>query len=85
MKPIRLITIGIVAAGAIAGAVSALAAPAPTPGAPEVNSSLVSPVYYCCWWSYGVKKCSYYCGGKKYYKPYYKPYYYKKPYYKYKY
>ena len=55
----------------------------PVNAMPEANSSLVSPAYYCCWWSYGVKKCSYYCGGKKYYKPYYRPYY--KPYYKYKY
>ena len=39
---------------------------------PEANSSLVTPAYYCCWWSYGYKKCSNYCGAKKYYKPYYK-------------
>ena len=75
MKPIRLTMLGIIAAGSIAGAAAALAAPVPTPAAPEVNSSLVSPAYYCCWWSYGVKKCSYYCGAKKYYKrPYYKRY-----------
>ena len=75
MKPIRLTMLGIVAAGSIVGAVSALAAPAPTPAMPEANSSLVTPAYYCCWWAYGVKKCSYYCGGgKKYYKPYYRPY-----------
>jgi hypothetical protein len=74
MKPIRLTTLGIIAVGSIIGAVSALAAPAPTPAMPEANSSLVSPAYYCCWWSYGVKKCSYYCGGKRYYRPYYRPY-----------
>jgi hypothetical protein len=72
MKSIRLTMLGIIAAGSIVGAVSALATPAPTPAAPEVNSSLVSPVYYCCWWSHGYKKCSNYCGSKPY-KPYYKP------------
>jgi hypothetical protein len=75
MKSIRLTTLGIIAAGSIVGAVSALAAPAPTPAMPEANSSLVTPAYYCCWWSHGYKKCSNYCGGKSYYKPYYKPYY----------
>ena len=41
---------------------------------PEVNSSLVTPAYYCCWWSYGYKKCSNYCGANKYYAPrYYHP------------
>jgi hypothetical protein len=75
MKSIRLIMLGIIAAGSIIGAASALAAPAPTPAMPEANSSLVTPAYYCCWWDYGVKRCSYNCGGgKKYYKPYYKPY-----------
>ncbi|HEU0063145.1 MAG TPA: hypothetical protein VFR19_24925 [Hyphomicrobiaceae bacterium] len=74
MKPIRLITLGIIAAGTIIGAVSAFAAPAPTPAMPEANSSLVTPAYYCCWWSYGVKHCSYSCGGGKYYRPYYRPY-----------
>ena len=75
MTSIRLTMLGIIAAGSIIGAVSALAAPAPTPAMPEANSSLVTPAYYCCWWSYGYKKCSNYCGTKKYYKPYYKPYY----------
>jgi len=74
MKPIRLIMLGIIAAWTIVGAVSAFAAPAPTPAMPETSSSLVTPVYYCCWWSYGVKHCSYYCGGRKYYRPYYRPY-----------
>jgi hypothetical protein len=78
MKSIRLTMLGIIAAGSIVGAVSAPAAPAPTPAAPEVNSSLVSPVYYCCWWSHGYKKCSNSCGSQPYYKPHYKPYY--KPY-----
>jgi hypothetical protein len=70
MKPIRLITLGIIAAGTIIGAVGALAAPAPTTAMPEASSSLVSPAYYCCWWSYGYKHCSYSCGGRKYYRPY---------------
>ena len=74
MKPIRLITLGIIAAGSIMWAVSGSAAPAPTATLPETSNSLVTPAYYCCWWSYGVKKCSYYCGAKKYYKPYYRPY-----------
>ncbi len=72
MKPIRLIALGIVAAGTIIGTV-ALAAPAPTPAMPEVNSSLVTPAYYCCWWYHGYKKCSYNCGGGSY-RPYYRPY-----------
>jgi hypothetical protein len=74
MKPIRLTTLVIIAAGTIIGAVGALAAPAPTPSKPEANSSLVTPAYYCCWWSYGYKKCSNYCGANKYYAPrYYYP------------
>ena len=75
MTSIRLTTLGIIAAGSIIGAVSALAAPTPMRAMPGANRSLVSPAYYCCWWSYGYKKCSYHCGGSKYYKPYYKPYY----------
>ena len=75
MTSIRLTTLGTIAAGSIIGAVSALAAPTPMPAMPGANRSLVSPAYYCCWWSYGYKKCSYHCGGSKYYKPYYKPYY----------
>jgi hypothetical protein len=75
MKPIRLIMLGIIAAWTIVGAVSAFAAPAPTPAMPETSSSLVTPAYYCCWWYHGYKKCSNYCGGKSYYKPYYRPYY----------
>ena len=71
MTSIRLTTLGIIAAGSIIGAVSALAAPTPMPAMPGANRSLVSPAYYCCWWSYGYKKCSYHCGGSKY-KPYYK-------------
>jgi len=43
MKPIRLTTLGILAAGTVIGAVSALAAPAPTPAMPEANSSLITP------------------------------------------
>src|SRR5262249_22036301 len=63
MKPIRLTALGIIAAGTIVGAVGAFAAPAPTPAMPEASSSLVTPAYYCCWWSHGYKKCSNYCGG----------------------
>jgi len=74
MKPIRLTALGIIAAGTIVGAVGAFAAPAPTPAMPEASSSLVTPAYYCCWWSHGYKKCSNYCGGGKYYRPYYRPY-----------
>jgi hypothetical protein len=74
MKPIRLTTLGIIGAGTIIGAVGAFAAPAPTPAMPEANSSLVTPAYYCCWWSYGYKHCSYRCGGGGYYHPYYRPY-----------
>lgn len=74
MKPIRLTTLAIIAAGTIIGAVGAFAAPAPTPAMPEANSSLVTPAYYCCWWYHGYKKCSNYCGGRKYYRPYYRPY-----------
>jgi hypothetical protein len=70
MKPIRLTTLGIIAAGTIIGAVGAFAAPALTPAMPEANSSLITPAYYCCWWSYGVRHCSYYCGARKYYRPY---------------
>ena len=74
MKPIQLTTLGIIAAWTIIGTIGALAAPAPTPSMPEVNSSLVTPAYYCCWWSYGYKKCSNYCGANKYYAPrYYHP------------
>ncbi len=74
MKPIRLIMLGIIAAGTTIGAVSAFAAPAPTPAMPETNSSLVTPAYYCCWWQYGYKKCSNYCGGGGYHRHYYRPY-----------
>jgi hypothetical protein len=72
MKPIRLITIGIIAAGTLFGAVVASAAPAPTPARPDVDSALVTSVRYC-WWEYGVKYCR--GGYKPYYKPYYRPYY----------
>jgi hypothetical protein len=72
MKPIRLTTLGIIAAGTIIGVVGALAAAAPTRPMPEVP--LVTPAYYCCWWSYWYKKWSNYCGANKYYAPrYYHP------------
>lgn len=49
MKPIRLTTLGIIAAGTIIAAGVALAAPAPTPSMPEASSALVNSAYYCCW------------------------------------
>jgi hypothetical protein len=68
MKSIRLAALGLIAAVGVVGAVSASAAPAPKSDVPELNSSLVAPVYYCCWWKYGRKYCSYNCGGKRYYR-----------------
>ena len=72
MKPIRLTMLGIIAAGSIIGAFSALAAPAPMLAKPDADSSLLTSVRYC-WWEYGRQYCR---GGynKPYYKPYYKPY-----------
>jgi hypothetical protein len=56
MKPIRFATIGIVAAGAMFGAVAASAAPIPSLGNPAGDSSS-NVVKVGCWWSYG----QYYC------------------------
>jgi hypothetical protein len=72
MKPMRLATAGLIAAAGMFGALAAMAAPAPTqtPVLPEASSSLVTPVYYCCWWKYGKKYCSDYCGTKKRYRYY---------------
>ncbi len=71
MKPVKLATLGLIAAASIFGAIAATAAPAPKPSLPEVNSSLVTPAYYyCCWWKYGKKYCSDYCGSPKRYKYY---------------
>lgn len=70
MKPIRLACLGVIAAAGLFGALAASAAPAPSAGVPQLNSSLVTPVYYCCWWSYGRKHCSYHCGKRRYYRPY---------------
>ena len=82
MKPIKLATVGLIAAAGMFGALAATASPAPAP-LPEVNSSLVTPVYYCCWWSYWYKKCSNYCGANKYYAYYAQRYY--RPRYRYNY
>jgi hypothetical protein len=70
MKPIRLATLGIVAAASLFGALAASAAPVTSLDAPRGATSLVTPVG--CWWAYGV----YHCGGGYYrpYRPYYKPY-----------
>jgi hypothetical protein len=70
MKPVRLAIVGLSAAAAMFGALTVLAAPAPAPALPEVKSSLVTPVYYCCWWRYHRKYCSDYCGSPKRYNYY---------------
>ena len=70
---LKLATLGLIAAAGLLGALAATAAPAPTqsPALPGVDSSPVTPAYYyCCWWKYGKKYCSDYCGGPKRYKYY---------------
>jgi hypothetical protein len=68
MKPIRLATIGIIAAGAMFGAVAASATPLPSLGTPAGSTaSDVVKVGYYCWWSYGV----YHCGYRHYHHRYY--------------
>jgi hypothetical protein len=58
MKPIRLATIGIIAAGALFGAAAASAAPLPAVGALAGSAaSDVVPAGYHCWWSYGHRHC----------------------------
>jgi hypothetical protein len=75
MKPIRLATLGIIAAASMFGALAASAAPVSSPGLPQGATSLVTPVG--CWWGpYGVRHCGYGYGYgyHPYYRPYYRPY-----------
>jgi len=74
MKPIRLATLGMIAAASMFGALAASAAPVNSPGVPQGATSLVTPVG--CWWdSYGVRHCGYRYGYRPYYhRPYYHPY-----------
>jgi hypothetical protein len=69
MKPIRLATMGLIAAGAMFGAVAASAAPLPSVGtlAGSAASEAVPAGYYC-WWSYGHR----YCGYRHYHRRYYR-------------
>jgi hypothetical protein len=72
MKPIRLATLGIIAAGAMFGAVAASAAPIGPVGpvATTDNSMVTLAGYrYRCWWSYGHRYCR-----RVYYRPYYRYY-----------
>jgi hypothetical protein len=72
MTPVKLATIGIIAAGATFGALTASAAPISSLGSIAQNdSSMVEPVgyRYKCWWSYGHKYCK-----RVYYRPYYRRY-----------
>ena len=60
MTPVKLATVGIIAAGAMFGALTASAAPISSLGSIAQNdSSLVEPVgyRYKCWWSYGHRYC----------------------------
>jgi anti-sigma factor RsiW len=51
MKPFRLATLGIIAAGAMFGALAASAAPMTSLGTlAGSNNSAVTPVHYCGWW-----------------------------------
>jgi hypothetical protein len=70
MKPVKLATLGLIAAAGMFAAVTAMAGPTTAPALPEAKSSLVTPVYYCCWWSYGRKYCSDYCGTPRRYRYY---------------
>lgn len=73
MTPVKLATIGIIAAGAMFGALTASAAPISSLGSIAQNdSSLVEQVgyRYKCWWSYGHKYCK-----KVYYHSYYRRHY----------
>jgi hypothetical protein len=69
MKPIRLATLGIIAAASLFGAVGASAAPVTSLGSPQRAGAPVTPVG--CWWAYGVRHCNY---GYYGYRPYYRPY-----------
>jgi len=66
MTPIRLATIGVIAAGAMFGAVAASAAPLPSVGS-LAGSAASEVVPVGCWWSYG----HYYCRHRHYYRRYY--------------
>ena len=74
MTPIKLATIGIIAAGAMFGALTASAAPIGSLGSIAQNdtSSMVTPAgyRYRCWWSYGHRYCK-----RVYYRHYYHHYY----------
>jgi len=73
MTPVKLATIGIIAAGAMFGTLTASAAPISSLGSiAQNNSSLVEQVgyRYKCWWSYGHKYCK-----KVYYRSYYRRHY----------
>ena len=71
MTPIRLATIGIIAAGAMFGALTASAAPIGSLGTmARSDTSIVTPVG--CWWSYG----HYYCRHHHYYHRYHRRHYY---------
>jgi hypothetical protein len=68
MTPVKLATIGIIAAGATFGALTASAAPISSLGSMvQEGSSLAEQVAYRykCWWDYGHKYCK-----KVYYRPY---------------
>jgi hypothetical protein len=73
MTPVKLATVGIIAAGAMFGALTASAAPIGSLGSIAKNdSSMVEQVgyRYRCWWSYGHRYCK-----RVYYRPYYRRYY----------
>ena len=73
MTPVKLATIGIIAAGAMFGTLTASAAPISSLGSiAQNNSSLVEQVgyRYKCWWSYGHKYCK-----RVYYRSYYRRHY----------
>jgi hypothetical protein len=73
MTPIKLATVGIIAAGAMFGALTASAAPISSLGSIAQNdSSMVQQVGYRCWWSYGHRYCK-----RTYYHPYYRHRYYR--------
>jgi hypothetical protein len=68
MTPIKLATVGIIAAGAMFGALTASAAPISSPGSLAQNgSSMVTPAGYYCWWSYGYRHCGYRHYHRRYY------------------
>jgi hypothetical protein len=67
MKPIRLATIGIIAAGAMCGAVAASAAPLPAVGT-LAGSATSQVVPVGCWYDYyGRYHCRQQYGHRRYY------------------